>query len=112
MPSVSNCISRSAAKPIISRRNVASERFSQKREKAILSSVIVLIPGFRLLLDNSTQLRFVAMATHWTPTPRPGTRPQLAGGDVPSTTVVASSEQFEIRCLRRDLERTQMEQGI
>ena len=40
-----------------------------------------------------------------------GIAPQLAGGDVPSTTI-ASAEQSEIRRLRRDLERTQMERDI
>src|SRR6195952_3560190 len=65
MPSVSNCISRSAAKPIISRRNVASEPFSKSARRAILSSVIGVVLGFRLFLDNSTLPRIIAMATDW-----------------------------------------------
>ena len=41
-----------------------------------------------------------------------GIAPQMAGGGVPSTTVAASAEQSEIRRLRRDLERAQMERDI
>ena len=41
-----------------------------------------------------------------------GIAPQVAGGGVPSTTAAASAEQFEIRRLRRDLERAQMERDI
>src|SRR6195952_1437675 len=64
-PSVSSCISRSAAKPIISRRNDASEPFSKSARRAILSSVIGVVLGFRLFLDNSTLPRIIAMATDW-----------------------------------------------
>ena len=41
-----------------------------------------------------------------------GIAPQMAGGGVPSTTVAASAEQSEIRRLRRDVERAQMECDI
>ena len=41
-----------------------------------------------------------------------GIVPQLAGSGVPSTTMAASAEQSEIRRLRRDLERAQMERDI
>ena len=41
-----------------------------------------------------------------------GIVPQLAGSGVPSTTMAASAKQSEIRRLRRDLERAQMERDI
>ena len=62
-PSVSSCMSRSAAKPFISRRNVASDPFSRRARRAILSSVIAVVLGFRLCLDNSTLPKITAVAT-------------------------------------------------
>ncbi len=53
-PSVSNAIRRSAAKPIISRKKLASEPFYKSSRRAILSSVIVVVLGFELCLDNPT----------------------------------------------------------
>src|ERR1700730_4645295 len=56
--SLSNSISRWAAKPIISRRNVASEPFSRSVRRAILSSVIVVILRSELRVQpNPTQDR-------------------------------------------------------
>ncbi len=51
---VSSCISRSAAKPIISRRKLASEDFSKSMESAILSSVIVVVPWIGVESCNPT----------------------------------------------------------
>src|SRR5437763_13741872 len=56
--SLSNSITRWAAKPIISRRNVASEPFSRSVGRAICSSVIVVILGSELRVQpNPTQDR-------------------------------------------------------
>src|SRR6202045_648419 len=56
--SLPNSISRWAAKPIISRRNVASEPFSRSVRRAILSSVIVVILRSELRVQpNPTQDR-------------------------------------------------------
>ncbi len=53
--SVSGAIRRSAAKPIISRRNVETEPFSSTSRRAILSLVNpVAILEFRMCLDNPT----------------------------------------------------------
>src|SRR5947199_5976731 len=89
--SLSNSIRRWAAKPIISRRNVASEPFSRSVRRAILSSVIVVI--LRSELRVATQpysgsprwpptgppapdsWRSLRRAGQRPPTPSPGTRP-------------------------------------
>ena len=53
--SVSSAIRRSAAKPIISRRNVETEPFSSRSRRAILSLVNpVAVLEFRMCLDNPT----------------------------------------------------------
>lgn len=75
----SSCMRRSAAKPIISRRNVALEPFSSSARRAILSSVIVEVLGPELCLDNPTLPKITAVAAERCqrpPTPRPGTRPR------------------------------------
>src|SRR5437763_17191724 len=82
-----------AAKPIISRRNVASEPFSRSVRRAILSSVIVVI--LRSELRVATQpysgsprwpptgppapdsWRSLRRAGQRPPTPSPGTRPEI-----------------------------------
>src|SRR5665213_172414 len=89
--SLSNSIRRCAAKPIISRRNVASEPFSRSSRRAILSSVIVVILGSELRvatqpysgsprrpltgLPAPDSWRSLRRAGQRSPTPSPGTRP-------------------------------------
>src|SRR5437763_16306183 len=88
--SLSNSIRRWAAKPIISRRNVASEPFSRSVRRAILSSVIVVILRSELRVATqrysgsprwpltgppaSDSWRSLRRAGQRPPTPSPGTR--------------------------------------
>jgi hypothetical protein len=64
MPSVSSCISRSAAKPIISRRDMVSELF-QKRAKGEFVFGHRGDPWVRSFLDNSLLPRIITGATNW-----------------------------------------------
>jgi hypothetical protein len=64
----SNSIKRCAAKPIISRRKVASEPFSSICRRAILSSVFVVGPRSAVAgLDNPTLPKITAVAARGAP---------------------------------------------
>ena len=60
--SVSNSISRCAAKPIISRNTLASEPFAKSARRASLSSVIVVVLGSGLCVSNPTLPKPAAVA--------------------------------------------------
>jgi len=75
--SVSSCISRKAAKPIISRKKQASEDFSKSEESTILSSVIEVVPWVRTVIRNPILPKITAVAAK-RPTPPAGTLPTIA----------------------------------
>jgi Aminotransferase class-III len=68
---LSSSISRVAAKPIISRRNVASEPFSSSSRSAILSSVIVVVSRSELCVATQPYRRPPRWPPLWISSPPP-----------------------------------------